>query len=79
MKKVTGEELVTELGCLEAMGLLIIRLIQFSTSYLDCSEMENAELHDLPTHSRFFILFSLAVCSEVQNFQMSRPLRDRMK
>ena len=92
MKKVTAEEgkcknmkelkfrcLATEVGCLEAIEFLIIRLIQFSASSLDYSDMDNAELHGLSTHFRFFNLFSLSVCSEVQNFQIARKSRDRMK
>ena len=92
MKKVTDEEdkyknmkelksrcLVTAFVFFEAMELLIIRLIQFGAFYLDCSDMENAELHDLPAHCGFFILFSLTVCSEAQNFQIPRPFKDIMK
>ena len=52
MKDMKSRCLVTAMGCLEALDFLITRLMQFSVSYLDYSDMENAELCDYPAHWR---------------------------
>ena len=43
--------LVTAMGCLEALCLLVAKLMQFSPSYLDYSDIENVELCKHPIHS----------------------------
>ena len=51
MKELKSRCWVTVMGYLEALDLLITRLTQFSASYLDYSDIENAQLRDYPIHS----------------------------
>ena len=52
MKDVKSRHLVTAMGSLEALDLVLASLMQFSESYLDYSDMENAESRYCPTHCR---------------------------
>ena len=51
MKDLKYRCLVKAMRCLEALDLLITRLMKFSLSYLDYSGMENVELCDYLIHS----------------------------
>ena len=53
VKELKTKCLITAMGCLDAVELFIVRFMQFSASHLNCCNMKDAELDELPIHLRF--------------------------